>query len=234
MGLSVIVCSRREYDKEFVEHLKSTCGVDDALICFVTNQDNAGLGKVYNHYLQEDENPNDVTVFVHDDVEFLKDGWGAEILRLFEEHKDYGIIGVAGSAQFDENGMWWNYEKKYGQVLHRDGDKSWLTMFSPLLDHDLEEVCCVDGLFIAVHRDRITKRFDESFTFDFYDIDLCVSNFEDKKTKIGVTTNIRMAHKSVGKPRESWEEAKQRFLEKHKGTLPINMPKSGSKKNGSK
>ena len=34
--------------------------------------------------------------------------------------------------------------------------------------------------------------------FNFYEIDFCLNNFIDKKTKIGVTTNIRVAHNSIG------------------------------------
>lgn len=114
---------------------------------------------------------SDVLVFIHDDIEFLREGWGKEVLRLFNEHTDYGIIGVAGSAQFDEKGAWWNYEKKFGQVLHRANGKSWLTAFSPLLDKDLQEVVVIDGLFMAVHRRRLAENFSRELDgFDFYDI----------------------------------------------------------------
>lgn len=82
----------------------------------------------------------------------MRDGWGKEVIRLFKDNKKYGIIGVAGSAQFDQNGAWWNYDKKYGQVLHRHEGKTWLSTFSPLLDKDLEEVAVIDGVFIAINK----------------------------------------------------------------------------------
>jgi hypothetical protein len=135
----------------------------------------------------------------------LKKGWGSEILRLFNENKDYGIIGVAGSAQFDEKGAWWNYDKKYGQVLHRNNGKSWLTAFSPLLDKDLQEVVVIDGLFMAVHKQRISENFSRDLDgFDMYDIYFCLSNYLAKKCKIGVTTNLRVAHNSVGNLKDTW------------------------------
>ena len=176
--------------------------------------------------IKSDKVDSNVIIFIHDDIEFLKKGWGAEILRLFNKHKDYGIIGVAGSAQFDDNGAWWQYNKKYGQVLHRHDGKSWLTAFSPLLDHDLQEVCVIDGLFMAVHKKRISKNFDpEVKGFNFYDIDFCLANYIDGKTKIGVTTNIRIAHNSVGEMKPEWYTNRDQINEKYKDYYPIDLEK---------
>ena len=165
--IAVVVCSKKTTDenKGFVEHIKETCGCDTH-VYMIHNPDGVSLSKIYADMVVNKEIDSDIIIFIHDDIEFLKKGWGAEVLRLFNEHEDYGIIGVAGSAEFDSNAAWWQYNKKYGQVLHRHNGKSWLTAFSPLLDKDLQEVCVIDGLFIAVHRDRITQKFDETKTFD--------------------------------------------------------------------
>ena len=226
-SIAVVVCSREnsEQKKDFIQHIKDTCGCN-AHVYFLINQDGVGLTQIYEDMLKSDKVDNNVIVFIHDDIEFLKKGWGAEILRLFNEHKDYGIIGVAGSAQFDENGAWWQYKKKYGQVLHRHNGKSWLTAFSPLLDHDLQEVCVIDGLFMAVHKKRISKSFDpEVKGFNFYDIDFCLANYIDGKTKIGVTTNIRIAHNSVGEMKPEWYTNRDQINEKYKDYYPIDLGK---------
>jgi hypothetical protein len=195
------------------------------------NPEGIGLSNVYNSMLSPEKVEYNIIVFIHDDIDFLKKGWGAEILRLFNEHEDYGIIGVAGSAQFDDNGAWWQYEKKYGQVLHRHEGKSWLTSFSPLLDKDLQDVCVIDGLFMAVHKKRITKQFDENTTFDYYDVTFCLDNYLDGNTKIGVTTNIRVAHNSIGQMREGWYVAREYVNNKYKDVYPIDVEKDKLKKN---
>ena len=225
--ISVAVCSRQtaEQKKDFIQHIKDTCGCN-AHVYFLINQDGVGLTQIYEDMIKSDKVDSNVIIFIHDDIEFLKKGWGAEILRLFNKHKDYGIIGVAGSAQFDENGAWWQYNKKYGQVLHRHDGKSWLTAFSPLLDHDLQEVCVIDGLFMAVHKKRISKNFDpEVKGFNFYDIDFCLANYIDGKTKIGVTTNIRIAHNSVGEMKPEWYTNRDQINEKYKDYYPIDLEK---------
>lgn len=230
--ISVIVCSREtsEEKKDFIQQIKDTCGCPTH-VYFLVNKDGIGLTQVYNGILESDKVENNILVFIHDDVEFLRKGWGSELLRLFNSHKDYGIIGVAGSAQFNEKGAWWQYDKKYGQVLHRHNGKSWLTTFSPLLDHDLEEVCVIDGLFMAVDRQRISKHFDTSITgFDMYDVDFCLANYLDGKTKIGVTTNIRMAHNSIGELKPSWYENLKKVVKKYGKYFPIEVNKNGRKK----
>lgn len=223
-SISVVICSRTndEEKKKIIEHIKDTCECN-AHTYFMYNPDGVGLSEVYNSMLSEEKSENDIIVFIHDDIEFLRRGWGAEVLRLFNEHKDYGIIGVAGSAQFDSNGAWWQYQKKYGQVLHRHDGKSWLTTFSPLLENDLQDVCVIDGLFMAVHRKRITKKFDEDYKFDFYDICFCLDNFFDGKTKIGVTTNIRIAHNSIGNMREGWYTSREKMIQKYNGKFPLDI-----------
>lgn len=218
--LTIVISSREDGNEKLISNIDKTisCSYD---LNFIKN-DGVSLSSVYKQALID--SPNDIILFIHDDIEFLLKGWGKELIRLFESNKDYGIIGVAGSAEFDNNAMWWNYNKKYGQVLHRNNGKSWLTSFSPLLKEDLKEVCVVDGLFIAVDKTRISKNFSgEIDGFNFYDIDFCLSNFLDKKTKIGVTTNIRLAHNSIGKLSENWYINKEIINNKYKDYYPIHV-----------
>lgn len=229
--LTVVFCSKKNGDenKEFITHIKDTCGCDANVIC-VHNPDGISISKIYADMLENEEIETNIIVYIHDDIEFLKNNWGVEVLRLFNENKGYGIIGVAGSAQFDENGAWWNYEKKYGQVLHRWEGKSWLTAFSPLLDKDLQDVVVIDGLFMAVHKGRVGENFSrELLNFDMYDIYFCLSNFLSKKCKIGVTTNIRLAHNSVGKLKESWYENRKIINETFGRYFPIDIEKNKKK-----
>ena len=225
--ITVVFCSKKkgEENKGFIDHIKETCGCDLSVIC-VHNPDGISLSKIYADMTVNEEIETNIIVYIHDDIEFLRKGWGKEILRLFNENEKYGIIGVAGSAQFDENGAWWNYEKKFGQVLHRLEGKSWLTAFSPLLDKDLQEVAVIDGLFIAIHKKRISENFSREIEFfDFYDIYFCLSNYLSKKCKIGVTTNIRLAHNSIGKLKNSWYKNREIVNEKFKRYFPIDVEK---------
>lgn len=224
-SITIVFCTKNEENEAdaFIEHLRNSCGCGATIIC-LKNPNGVSLSKIYADMVDNPEVRTDIMVFVHDDIEFLKDGWGTEVIRLFSENKKYGIIGVAGSAQFDENGAWWNYDKKFGQVLHRNEGKSWLTAFSPLLEKDLQEVAVIDGLFIAIHRKRIANNFSRDLeSFDMYDIDFCLSNLLSNKCKIGVTTNIRLAHNSIGRLRPSWYENRKIINEKYGDNFPIDV-----------
>lgn len=222
-GIAIVVCSREtnQEKKEFLDMIGRTCGFNYHVF-FYTNNEGVGLTKVYNDIL--DKSPYDLIVYIHDDIEFLKEGWGLELVKLFDQHKDYGIIGVAGSAEFDENGAWWGYDKIYGQVLHRGNGKAWLTAYSPLIKDGLKQVCVVDGLCFAIHRKRISKHFDEEIDgFHFYEIDFCLANHLDKKCKVGVTTNLRIAHESIGGLDPKWFENKEKVNKKYEKHYPIKI-----------
>lgn len=224
-SITIVFCTKAKEGETdaFIEHLRDTCGCEATIMC-VKNPNGVSLSKIYADMVDNKEIHTDIIVFVHDDIEFLKDGWGAEVIRLFNDNKKYGIIGVAGSAQFDEKGAWWNYEKKFGQVLHRNDGKSWLTAFSPLLEKDLQEVAVIDGLFIALHKKRITNNFSRDLeSFDMYDIDFSLSNLLSGKCKIGVTTNIRLAHNSIGQLRPSWYENREIINKKYGKQFPIDI-----------
>lgn len=228
-SIAIVYCTREKNGEpnSFVEHIKATCECNSHVYA-IHNPDGISISKIYGDMLVSDDIKDNIIVFIHDDIEFLRKGWGKEILRLFNEHQDYAIIGVAGSAQFDAGAAWWNYDKKFGQVLHRSEGNSWLTAFSPLLDKDLQEVLVIDGLFIAVDKTKINENFNRDLDgFDFYDIDFCLSNYysKDWNYKIGVTTNIRVAHNSVGKLKDSWYKNREIINTKFGEHYPIDILK---------
>lgn len=230
-NITVVVCSREDENtkKEFVTHVSETCGYSVHII-FLINKDGVSLTEVYSDIMKDIK--TDIVIFIHDDIEFLRKGWGKEIVRLFETHQDYSIIGIAGSAEFDERGAWWNYKNIYGQVLHRNNGKSWLTAFSPLFDKDLEEVCVIDGLFMAVHLKRLSEGFDVEFTgFNHYDTSFSISNYIDGKYKIGVTTNIRVAHNSIGETKQNWYDNLKLLNDKYKKYYPLNVQNDKKRRN---
>ena len=69
--------------------------------------------------------------------------------------------------------------------------------------------------------------FDDTLKgFNFYDIDFCLANYIDGKCKIGVTTNIRLAHKSVGELSDNWYENRDIIREKYGKYFPIKIAKN--------
>lgn len=230
--IAIVVSSKEEakQKEEFIQMLKDTCGCEYQLY-FAYNAVGKSLTEVYNDFLNNKRLDEEIFVFIHDDIKFLKKNWGNEVLRLFNEHSDYGIIGVAGSSTFGEEGMWWKDNTCYGQILHRKDDKSWLTAFSDLYNEDLKETCTVDGLFIAVDRNRISNSFDTDFEgFNFYDISFCISNYIEGKCKIGVTTKIRIEHRSLGILKSEWFKNHDLLNKKYSNYFPLNVNRDSHKR----
>jgi len=111
-----------------------------------------------------------------------------------------------------------------GIVNHESDGKKWVSKYSEDLNNRIKETVIVDGLFIAISKKRIKHNFVEDFKgFHFYDIPFCFQNHIDG-VKVGVITNIRITHKSIGQTNQQWEDNKLLFAEKYKENLPCKIP----------
>lgn len=221
-NLTVVFSTRKKND-EFIKHLITTSGLNTKLevLCYENNGE-FSLPQIYNKALLEAK--NDHIIFCHDDLDFkLANRWGFRMLKKFSDNPDYGIIGAAGSTRLID-GCWWfpDMSTAKGTVLHvqKDG-KVTTSRYSIDTGTKLNNVVCVDGLFIAVDRAKLKSNFDEDFKgFHFYDIPFCVNNFTSG-VKIGVFTDIRLIHKSIGEVNQSWHDGRKQFNDKYNKLLPL-------------
>jgi glycosyltransferase involved in cell wall biosynthesis len=218
--ISIVYCTREE-NKKHAEHLLKVCGNPKVEIIEYVNKGES-LTKFYNKALNETK--HNIVVFIHDDVIVETKQIANKIVRMFEKNPEYGIIGVAGTKYMSETGRWWDNPKSmYGRVAHTHEGKTWLSKYSPDQNKRIEDVIIVDGVFFAVHKNRIKKNFDESVEgFHFYDVDFCFQNHMEG-VKVGVTTEIRINHMSIGMTNDQWEKNRQQFADKYKENLPIRV-----------
>ena len=216
--------STRQSNPKLQEYLKKSCGVPKAQVIEKVNNGEKSLNQTYNEILQESE--NDIVILCHDDLYFETKGWGFKVIEHFQKN-DFGILGVAGSTYLPMSGMWWEDKRKMiGIVNHEHEGKKWESKYSEEQGKKIKQTVLVDGLFIAVDKNRIKENFNEKIQgFHFYDLEFCIGNYE-KEVKIGVITNIRITHKSIGMTNEQWEENRKLFAERHKEILPIKLPKN--------
>lgn len=218
-----IAYSTKSPKPELIEHFKKSSGYDKGItVIQKINNGEKSLSQVYNEIL--DESPNDIIIFTHDDVYFDTKAWFHKIKTHFEK-TDYGILGLAGTTYLPESGQWWERRREMiGIVNHESNGKKWESKYSEGFGNDVRQTVIVDGVFIAVHRNRIKKRFNESFEgFHFYDLPFCFENHLEG-VKVGVITNIRLTHKSIGMTNEQWEKNRLLFVEKYSSNLPSKIP----------
>ena len=213
--------STRKSNTEFTDHLKKSCGLKNIDIIEKINNGEKSLPQVYNQILNESKNK--IVVFCHDDIEFGTKNWGDKLLKLFNRNTEYGILGIAGTTDMID-GRWWTMkESMTGIVSHKHEGKKWTNTYSPDQGNKIKEVVVLDGLFFCVDKSKIKKTFDEEFKgFHFYEIPFCFSNHIEG-VKLGVTTMVRVTHKSIGMTNDQWEENKTQFENKYGANLPIRL-----------
>jgi GT2 family glycosyltransferase len=212
----------QEYNQKFKEHLQNTVGVKDYQILEYQNNNQYSLSEVYNRGISESE--YNIIVCIHNDIK-LEKNWGRRLLIDFDSNPDYGVIGKAGSCYFPESGIYWErmQQTMVGQVYHHpDGQNKWLNKYTPK-SPSLIPVITIDGLFLSFDKTKIKHLFDESIgKFHFYDHGFCLPNYLDD-IKIGVTSSFEITHQSVGQPDDEFFQTKDKFVEKYKEHLPLDL-----------
>ena len=218
--ITVIYCTK-EHNPEHTEHIKKLSGSRDIEVIEYINN-NEGLTKPYNKCLTEAK--YDIVVFMHDDVEIMTKNFAKKVVKHFERNPEYGIIGAAGGKNIPASGKWWETPRKmYGRVYHTHEGKTWLSGYSPDQNNRLVETAMVDGLFFAVNKPILKANFDESVKgFHFYEITFCMQNYLEG-LKIGVFTDIKLNHMSIGATNQEWEDNRVTFSEKFADSLPVNV-----------
>ena len=220
--------STRKHNPEFIEYIKKTSGFKKINVIEKVNNGEKSLSQVYNEILNESD--TDIVVLCHDDILFDTTSWYSKLLKHFEK-SDFGILGVAGTTSLTNSGRWWDEKNKMvGIVNHENEGKKWESKYSDSFENGICQTLIIDGLFIALHKKRIKKTFDESFEgFHFYDTSFSLSNHLEG-VKVGVITNIRITHKSIGMTNNKWEENKIFFANKFKDNLPLKLPFDSNRK----
>ena len=181
-----------------------------------------GLPSVYNIAIEEARQAPAILVFIHDDLH-LSDYFWADRLREGLDHFD--IVGLAGNKRRVARQTSWMYlDKEFnadsfdnlsGVLGHGEGFPN-LTQLS-VYGEPCQEVKLLDGVLIAVRSEILIEkdlRFDEQFTFDFYDLDFC-RQAEARAIRMG-TWAISAIHASAGKLGGcDWQIAYKQYLSKY-------------------
>jgi glycosyltransferase involved in cell wall biosynthesis len=216
-----IVFSTRKINPDFVKHLERSSGLLHPEIIATENNGELSLNQVYNMGIEKAT--NDIIVFCHDDINFQTDNWGRKVLKHFHRNPDYAILGAAGTNNL-LSGMWWEDRAgMHGIVNHTDGTKVWTSRFSPDQGNKVKQMIVLDGVFFAIDKTKIIHKFDETFTgFHFYDLAFCFPNYL-AGVKLGVFTDIRVTHQSVGIVNEQWHINRKQFEGQYKDHIPCKL-----------
>jgi GT2 family glycosyltransferase len=210
-----------QFNNKFKQHLLQTVGLKDVQILEYKNNNEFSLSEIYNKGISHSN--FDIVVCCHNDIK-LENGWGKKLLKDYSDNPEYGIIGKAGTSYFPESGVFWEkmQQTMVGQVYHQPDKDKWLSKYSSKLPVIIP-VVSIDGLFLSFNKTKLKHTFDESIgRFHFYDHLFCLPNYLDG-VKIGVTSSFEITHQSIGRPNQEFYETKEKFVEKWKHVLPLDL-----------
>ena len=213
-----------EKNNEFINHINNTIGnVKHKVVCY-SNYNEFSLSQLYNDAIKNHIEKDCIFLMVHPDILIKTSNWGKILLNHFN-YSDYSILGLAGSTFIGNDGVWYtDRSKMYGIVSHTNGISTWVSEYSEQ-SNGIKPTINIDGLFMSFDPDSIVKSFNENYgKFHYYDLSFSVDNYLED-INIGVTTSIRVLHKSVGETNPSWEENRQKFANEY--NLPIRHVSEG-------
>ena len=141
----------------------------------VAFENTQGLPEIYNAALDQHQEP--LLLFCHDDLALPAISLEQLIQRALRR---FDIVGLAGNTRdqghvawhIRPDGLGWDYPYLRGETSSGSPANP-IKNVRGLCD---VPVALLDGAFIAINRNRLVEkgiRFDERFSFHFYDLDLC-------------------------------------------------------------
>lgn len=193
---------------------------------FARNKD--GLPAVYNRAIancqKRGKADREILLFIHDDVWITDPNWEDKLRNALQS---FQVVGLAGSTErFPGQPVWYNktidFAKMENSVPIPAHCRSGAVAHGIPSDFELarygqtpQECKLLDGLWLAADAAALLEsgvRFDERFSFHFYDLDFC-RTAEVKGLRMG-TSDISVIHKSRGFLDKKWYQAAFDYLGK--------------------
>ncbi|WP_256574774.1 glycosyltransferase [Pseudomonas sp. PA15(2017)] len=221
----MIICSAQPARLQAVAlNIEATIGVEYELIAVDNSIEGRGICAVYNEGASKACHP--FLCFVHEDVEFLSQGWGARALAHFSQDESLALVGLAGSRYKPATPSGWHSgddDDLCINVLHGASSVRASAAFAKPADSGSNRcvpVVALDGVWLfARHSAWAATRFDERLEgFHFYDVDFSLRVAQ--QGKVAVVYDIELLHFSLGSFAEAW--ARQALA--YAAAAPVALP----------
>ena len=116
----------------------------------------------------------DILLFVHDDIEFVEEGWDARLVETFADG-NFDVLGVVGVDKYDGGQLVSaGHPHTFGKFMNRSGNELKVNIYGPRVGS--RAMAAADGMFMAVRAEHFKRvKFDEKLDgLFFYDIDYCL------------------------------------------------------------
>lgn len=169
--------------------------------------------------------PDDVVVFVHEDVKIIDPQFEGKLLMAFAGNKDLGVAGVYGTQAYIGGG-WWNFERQTfscGRIIQGLPDGRNIEMKDNASSYNPNMVT-LDGCILSIRGSLLKQQaFDETITsYHQYDNSYCLQTLLETDYKLAVIDTL-ILHASSGEVDESWREQGRALLKSYED-MGIEVP----------
>jgi hypothetical protein len=224
--LSLIICSRDINVLAAVsKNVAETIGVPYEIVAIDNSKNKYTIFQAYNEGIEQSK--YEFLCFMHEDISFKTAGWGRVVVESFENNKNLGILGVAGSSYktFIPSGWIAAYAEKgvYVNLLQSFKDKREdLHAYANPRQEAYAKVISVDGVWFCTRKSIAEKtRFDDSTFKGFHCYDVDFSLNVGLQYDVAVTFDILINHFSEGSFDKDWATETLKLHKKWKSTLPL-------------
>jgi hypothetical protein len=231
--ISIIILSyRKAFLDKVLESIGQTVGVEYETIILDNQNSQYSICSAYNEGIKRSQYP--YYCFVHEDVIFKSNNWGAELINDLKQNQNLGMIGVMG-AQFKSKYAtgWYNplNNCKYlvGNIFQGKNSDSVVHFMDYSPQGPIKDtVVCLDGVFLFSKREVFEQcSFDESMLDGYHGYDLDISlQILSKGYKLMVNKSIYLFHYSTGSADVAWERYNLLISDKWHNFLPVTSIKT--------
>ena len=223
--ISIIICSRTStLPVELSDNIAKTIGTEYQLVTTDNCRNEYNIFTAYQEGVLHSK--GEYLCFVHDDVLFRTEGWGAKIVEHFKED-GVGAIGVVGTHFLPAiPSGWWEPEAVSENILHLVNVSGENVMEHSVKDEYkglTDELVAADGVFLCLRRSLFDKISWDTQTFSGfhgYDLDICLQVLSAGYS-VKMAWDILLEHHSFGNYSMPFLQAIQKVYDKWKDSLPI-------------
>lgn len=163
-GICFILCiNDRFYAAECIYYINHLQVPEGYWIDVLTVEEAESMTSGYNEAMEYSKAK--YKVYLHQDTFLINADFLQDILKIFQQNEQIGMIGVIGAPSIPTNGIMWD-EKRYGMVYEQHIYET--VMLSNPCEREVEEVEAIDGLLMITQYD-VKWRSDLFDKWDFYD-----------------------------------------------------------------
>ncbi len=151
---------------ECLKYINSLNVPEGYIIDAIAVRDAYSMTSAYNDAMKESDAK--YKVYLHQDTFIINKNFIKDILNIFNEYDDIGMLGLTGAKTIPKSGIWWESTNTYGKVYESHTDKMELLSFKECSD-EVEFVKGIDG-FIMITQYDLKWRDDIFDGWQFYDL----------------------------------------------------------------